>query len=114
VPNVVQFRAAAARRAAKIKKEEAAEKSDKPPDGMITFTDTDRGSMMSITGTYADRLQSAAFAMIKGLADIADRIAESGDTGSFSSAPVRGMIHMPQQREMPMRLRESTGFGELR
>lgn len=114
MPNVIQFRTAAARRAAKIKKEKAAEKSDNPPDGVITFTDTDQGSMMSITGTYADRLQSAAFAMIKGLADIADRIAESGGAGSYSSGPVKGVIPIPQQRETPRRLRESTGFGELR
>jgi murein endopeptidase len=81
---------------------------------MIQFVSTDQGDAMSITGTYASRLQSAAFAMIKGLNDIADRIAESGGAGSYSSAPIKGAIPMPQQRETPRRLRESTGFGELR
>ena len=94
--------------------EEAAEKSDKPPDGMITFTDTDQGSMMSITGTYADRLQSAAFAMIQGLADLADRIAEGGAAGTISPAPHKGASPMPRHRDTPRRLRESTGHGELR
>ena len=89
MPNVISLRVAAARRAARIKKEEGAlAEPDEPPDGVITFTDTGRGSMMSITGSYADRLQSAAFAMIKGLADIADRIAEGGGAGTFSSGPI--------------------------
>jgi hypothetical protein len=48
------------------------------------------------------------------LADIADRIAEGGGAGTFSSGPVKGVIPIPQQRETPRRLRESTGFGEIR
>jgi hypothetical protein len=114
VPNVVQFKTAVERRAARIKKEKETEKSDEPPDGVIQFTSTSRGDLMSITGTYASRLQNAAFAMIKGLNDIADRIAESGNAGSFSSGPVKGVIQAPRQRETPRRLRETTGFSELR
>ena len=110
MPNVVQFKVAAARRAAKIKKEEGAKKADEPPDGMIQFISTSRGDSLSITGSYAHRLQSAAFAMIKGLNDIADRIAESGGAGNFASGPIKGSIAVPR----PRRLTETTGFGELR
>jgi hypothetical protein len=111
VPNVVQFRTAAARRAARIKKEEEAKKPDEPPDGMIQFISTSSGDSLSITGSYARRLQSAAFAMIKGLNDIADRIAESGNAGNHASGPIKGAsIEVPR----PRRLQERTGFGELR
>jgi hypothetical protein len=114
VPNVVQFRTAVERRAARIKKEKLAEKPDKPPDGMIQFISTDQGDSLSITGSYASRLQSAAFAMIKGLNDIVDRIAESGNAGNFRSGPIEASIEAPRQRETPRRLRETTGFSELR
>jgi hypothetical protein len=115
VPNVIQFKVAAARRAAKIKKEEGSEKPDEPPDGVIQFVSTSQGDAFSITGSYASRLQSAAFAMIKGLNDIADRIAESGNAGSFLSGPLikEPIQEPPRPRETPRRLRETTGFGEL-
>lgn len=115
MPNVVQFKVAAERRAARIKKEEGAPtEPDKPPDGVIQFTHTDQGSLMSITGSYADRLQTAAYAMIKGLNDIVEKLAESGAVGSFSIGPVKGSIPDPSQRKTPRRLRETTGFGELK
>jgi hypothetical protein len=77
---------------------------------MIQFVSTSRGDSLSITGSYANRLQSAAFAMIKGLNDIADRIAESGNAGNSSSGPIGASIEAPR----PRRLLERTGFGELR
>jgi hypothetical protein len=110
VPNVVQFRTAAARRAARIKKEKGIEKPEEPPDGMIQFISTSRGDSLSITGSYANRLQSAVFAMIQGLGDVANRIAESGNAGHFSSGPIGTSIEAPR----PRRLQERTGFGELR
>jgi hypothetical protein len=106
---------AAERRAARLKKEEGASaEPDKPPDGVIQFTHTDQGSLMSITGSYADRLQTAAYAMIKGLSDVIERLAESGAVGDFSIGPVKGSIPDPRQRKIPRRLRETTGHGELK
>jgi len=68
---------------------------------MIQFTHTDQGSLMRITGTYAESPSFGLYTLIKGVSDLVDRCGDG-----FVAAP-------PIVRALPKRLRESTGFGDL-
>jgi plasmid stabilization system protein ParE len=117
MPNVIQISEAAERRAARVKrkKEEASSAPDEP-DGLIQFTRTAHGDRMSITGVYADRLQAAAYALVNGLKDTVEMLAESGTIGSFNCGPIRDhpLPRPPEPRSTPRRLREETDFGGLK
>jgi hypothetical protein len=115
VPNVFSFKTAVERRrAAKLKKEQEAKAASDEPDGLIQFTCTAGRSRMIVRGVYADRLQSGMFTLIKGLNDLADRIAESGGAGHYATDPINDAIAAPPcTSRLPRRLREATGFGEL-
>jgi hypothetical protein len=115
VPNVFSFKTAVERRrAAKLKKEEAAKAESDEPDGLMQFTCTAGRSRMIVSGVYADRLQSGMYTLIKGLNDLAERLAESGGAGHYTSPAINDAIASPPGvRRLPRRLREATGFGEL-
>lgn len=81
----------------------------------MEFKHTDRGTLMRITGVYAERGQLGIYTLIKAVSDLADRLVECGGVGSHSMGPsVKGSIPEPKRREMPRRLRETTGHGELK
>lgn len=111
MPNVFQIKDAAKHRAAKLKKE-----ADEP-DGVLQFTRTAQGDdQMSVKGVYAERLQCAVYAMVKGMNDLVDRLAESGTIGSFNSGPIHEhrLPRAPAAARTPRRLRVNTDFGKLK
>lgn len=67
--------------------------------------------MINVTGSYADRLQHGAVAVIKLLNIFAEKIAASGDAGYSSSPPLREKIARP--RKLAPRFLETTDFADL-
>lgn len=49
-----------------------------------------------ITGVYSERAQAAAYAMIKTLSDLTDRIADSGSAGHTTLAPIHEVVAEPK------------------
>jgi len=70
-------------------------------------------SSMQVTGVYEQRLQFGVFTMVKALNAMVEHLAASGDVGHYSAGPISEPLPIPTRR-LPKRLRESTGFGELR
>lgn len=68
--------------------------------------------MINVTGSYADRLQNGAFAIIKLLNVFADKISASGDAGRSSSPQLRETIS-PRPKTLPPAFLETTDFSEL-
>lgn len=71
------------------------------------------GNGLSVTGAFSDRLQYAAFSMVKALNTITELIDEAGNSG-HSHVPAVHQKHLHNRsRSIPRRLAQSTGFGEL-
>lgn len=116
MPNVFQIKDAAERRAAERKKKEENESKDDEPDGLLQFTRNAQGDdLMSVKGVYAERLQCAVYALVKGLSDLTDRLVESGTVGRHNSGPIQGQLQRaPARRATPRRLRVDTEYGDLK
>jgi hypothetical protein len=71
------------------------------------------GSSMRITGIYKQRPQFGIYTVAKALAVLVERAAASGTSGNFATGPTCEPPSTPSRR-LPKRLRESTGFGELK
>jgi hypothetical protein len=79
--------------------------------GQIHIIATADGDSYSVTGTFADRLQHAAVAMIKTLSEIADKIRDSGHAGHTSSPPLRDKLDT--RRRLPAAFLETTDLAPL-
>ena len=54
--------------------------------GRIEMRMTRKGSLFSVEGVYAERLQFAGYTLVKALNEISDRICSSGTAG-FTASP---------------------------
>lgn len=70
--------------------------------GLIEMRMTDEGSLFSVEGVYADRLQFAGYTLIKALNEIADRISTSGTAGSTPSETIQ--VDMTQPTPKPVKI----------
>jgi hypothetical protein len=57
--------------------------------GVIEMRMTHEGSLFSVNGVYADRLQFAGYTLIKALNEITERICASGTAGFTESGPIQ-------------------------
>lgn len=79
--------------------------------GSVHVAATSDGTEIHILGACADRLQVGAWAMVKGLNFMFDKIVASGTLGNTpGSGPIA--LNFPR-RSLPKRLREQTNFGDL-
>jgi hypothetical protein len=88
----------------------------KKDEGSMLFTIDGDESEMKITGVYEERLQLGVYTIVQGLKAMVDRLAASGEVGHYSAGPIDEPLPFPTKppRGLPKRLRESTGFGELK
>jgi hypothetical protein len=56
---------------------------------------TDEGSLFSVEGLYAERLQFAGYTLVKALNEITDRICEAGTAGFTKSGPIQVDLNKP-------------------
>lgn len=82
--------------------------------GIIHVIKTDEGTSFGVNGEYSENLRFAGYAMIKGLNVIADKVAENGSSGYTTAGPIREAWPSPRQQGLPKRLRETTGWGDLK
>lgn len=81
-------------------------------EGLIMIEAAEDGEEISIMGAFADRMQYGALAMIKALAMIGDKLADSDGAGYSRSPSLR--VTIPRKKKgLPPRFLETTGFDEL-
>ena len=81
--------------------------------GSILITDFGQGTEFHVVGTYAERLQLAVLALVKGLGIVTDKIVATGTAGNTRSDSVSASWDATQKRRLPRRLRQVTKHGEL-
>lgn len=79
-------------------------------EGCMVF-DSESGRFI-VTGAYVERLQHAAYTLMKGLNDVMDRIANAPGAGYTTSSLIDHVIPAAR-RGIPLRMREDTNFGGL-
>lgn len=83
-------------------------------EGSVHITQTGKGTDIHILGACADRLQVGAWALIKGLNFMADKIVANGTLGNTPGTGPIALSFPKPRRELPKRLREATNFGDLK
>jgi hypothetical protein len=63
--------------------------------GLIQMRITDEGSVFSVEGLYAERLQFAGYTLVKALNEITERICEAGTAGFTKSGPIKMDLNKP-------------------
>lgn len=81
--------------------------------GFIHVEDDGRQTRWGMLGSFAGRYQFAGYTLIKALNVISDHIAAAGTAGHTSGPGIREPLPGPTRRQ-PKRLREVTGFGDLK
>lgn len=82
-------------------------------DGFMPFIDCHGETKYKILGSFAGRLQFAGYTLIKTIACISDKIAESGTAGNTSVSSM-GDVLLKAPSTLPKRLREVTAYGDLK
>lgn len=70
--------------------------------GLIQIEATAEGEEISIMGAFADHMQYGALALIKAIAMLSDKIADSGEVG-YASSPTSVRHLIPRKKRGPAR-----------